>query len=64
MSRSGDAANAQGEAVAMLAGQMHHQATIMAYSDAFTLLGYMMLLSVFSVFILPKGVQGAPPMGH
>ena len=52
------------EAVAMLAGQMHHQATIMAYSDAFTLLGYMMLLSVLSVFILPKGVQGAPPPGH
>jgi DHA2 family multidrug resistance protein len=65
LSRSGDLDAAHAQAVALLAGQMHHQATIMAYSDAFKMLGFMMLLSVVSVFVLPKGTPGAAaPMGH
>ncbi|MDB5396023.1 MAG: Drug resistance transporter, EmrB/QacA subfamily [Rhodospirillales bacterium] len=64
MSRSGDAGSAHGQAVAMLAGQVHHQAMIMAYSDAFTALGYMMLFSIGSVFILPKGKPGGAMARH
>lgn len=55
LNRSGDPDSAPAQAAAMLAGQMHHQASIMAYADAFNLLGCLMLLSIAMVFILPKG---------
>jgi DHA2 family multidrug resistance protein len=59
LGRSGDAVDARGHAVAMLAGQMHHQAMIMAYADAFNAMGYLMAFSVVMVLILPKGHAGA-----
>ena len=64
LSRSGDPATAGAQAAAMLAGEMHHQASVMAYADAFNALGYLMLLSIAMVFILPKGNLDAAVAVH
>ena len=42
--QTGDAAAAPIQAVAMIAGQMHREAMVMAYSDAFMTLGVMLVL--------------------
>jgi DHA2 family multidrug resistance protein len=64
LSRSSDPATAGAQAAAMLAGEMHHQASVMAYADAFNALGYLMLLSIAMVFILPKGNLDAAVAVH
>jgi DHA2 family multidrug resistance protein len=52
--RTGDAAAAPIQAVARIAGEMHREATVMAYSDAFMTLGILLLLSIPAVFLLPN----------
>jgi DHA2 family multidrug resistance protein len=52
--RTGDAATAPIQAVARIAGEMHREATVMAYSDAFMTLGILLLLSIPAVFLLPN----------
>jgi DHA2 family multidrug resistance protein len=52
--RGDDAATAPMQAVATIAGQMHQEALVMAYSDAFMTLGVLLLLAMPSVFILPN----------
>jgi MFS transporter, DHA2 family, multidrug resistance protein len=52
--RGGDAAMAPMQAVATIAGQMHQEAMVMAYSDAFTTLGILLVLALPSVFLLPN----------
>jgi hypothetical protein len=42
------------KAVATIAGQMHQEALVMAYSDAFMTLGVLLLLALPSVLILPN----------
>ena len=50
----GDAATAPIQAVASIAGQMHREAMVMAYSDAFMTLGVLLVLALPSVLILPN----------
>jgi DHA2 family multidrug resistance protein len=52
--RGSDAAMAPMQAVATIAGQMHQEALVMAYSDAFMTLGILLLLALPSVLILPN----------
>ena len=61
--RGDDAAMAPMQAVATIAGQMHQEALVMAYSDAFMTLGVLLLLAMPSVFILPniRPTRHAPP---
>jgi DHA2 family multidrug resistance protein len=49
-----DAATAPIQAVASIAGQMHREAMVMAYSDAFMTLGILLVLALPSVLILPN----------
>jgi DHA2 family multidrug resistance protein len=49
-----DAATAPIQAVASIAGQMHREAMVMAYSDAFMTLGVLLVLALPSVLILPN----------
>jgi hypothetical protein len=51
------------QAVATIAGQMHQEALVMAYSDAFMTLGVLLMLAIPAVFILPniRPVRHAPP---
>ena len=52
--RTGDAATAPMQAVASIAGQMHREAMVMAYSDAFMTLGVLLTLALPSVLLLPN----------
>jgi len=52
--RTGDAAAAPIQAVAQIAGQMHREALVMAYSDAFMTLAILLLLSLPTILLLPK----------
>jgi len=52
--RGDDAAMAPMQAVATIAGQMHQEALVMAYSDAFMTLGVLLVLALPSVLILPN----------
>jgi len=52
--RGTDAATAPMQAVATIAGQMHQEAMVMAYSDAFMTLGILLVLALPSVLILPN----------
>jgi DHA2 family multidrug resistance protein len=49
-----DAATAPIQAVASIAGQMHREAMVMAYSDAFMTLGILLVIALPSVLILPN----------
>ncbi len=52
------------QAVATIAGQMHQEAMVMAYSDAFMTLGVLLVLALPSVLILLpniRPVRHAPP---
>jgi DHA2 family multidrug resistance protein len=53
-SHGADAATAPIQAVASIAGQMHREAMVMAYSDAFMTLGVLLVLALPSVLILPN----------
>jgi DHA2 family multidrug resistance protein len=61
--RGTDAATAPMQAVATIAGQMHQEAMVMAYSDAFMTLGVLLVLALPSVLILPniRPVRHAAP---
>ncbi len=52
--RGADAETAPIQAVALIAGQMHREAMVMAYSDAFMTLGILLVLALPSVLILPN----------
>jgi DHA2 family multidrug resistance protein len=63
--RTGDALTAPVQAAAMLAGQMHREAMVMAYSDAFMTLGILLVLSLPSILVLPNIRPGGEPVsGH
>jgi DHA2 family multidrug resistance protein len=63
--RTGDAAIAPIQAVASIAGQMHREAMVMAYSDAFMTLGVLLTLALPSVMLLPNlRASGAMTSGH
>ena len=55
LSRAPDLTGAEAKANAMLAGQMHQQALVLAYVDAFNMLGVLMLLCLPLILLLPKG---------
>ncbi len=52
--RTGDAVTAPMQAVAAVAGQMHREALVMSYSDAFMTLGILLALSLPSILLLPN----------
>lgn len=62
--RSGDASSASVQAIAQIAGQMHREATVMAYSDAFMTLAILLAISIPAVLVLPnvKSGQSAGPV--
>jgi DHA2 family multidrug resistance protein len=65
LARTGDAATAPMQAVAMIAGEAHREATILAYSDAFTTLGILLVLCLPTVFVLPNTkAAGGPAAVH
>jgi DHA2 family multidrug resistance protein len=62
---TGDAAGAPMQAMATIAGQIHREALILAYSDAFTTLGILLVLSIPTIFLLPNARPGeSAPGGH
>jgi len=48
----------------MLAGQMHKQALVLAYVDAFNMLGVLMLLCLPLILLLPKGSRTMDAAAH
>jgi len=52
--RTGDAGIAPIQAVAQIAGEMHREASVMAYSDAFMVLAVLLVLSLPTIFLLPN----------
>ncbi|MGO9942558.1 MAG: hypothetical protein ACLPIC_07275 [Rhodoblastus sp.] len=56
---------AKSQAIAMLAGQVRQEATIMAYADGFYLVGFDLVLSLGAITLLRKpGRFGAPAGAH
>ena len=55
LSHAPDLSGAEAKATAMLARQMHQQALVLAYVDAFNMLGVLMLLCLPMILLLPKG---------
>jgi DHA2 family multidrug resistance protein len=51
---SADYVLGRGRALAELYGQIRQEALVMAYSDAFTILGIMLVVSMGTLFLLPK----------
>ena len=61
---SGDSLFARLRALAQLEGQIRQEALVMAYSDAFTIIGIMLVVSMIALFFLPKDKPTAAPMLH
>jgi len=61
---SGDGVLARFRALAQLQGQIRQEALVMAYSDAFTLLGIMLVISMAALFLLPKDAPAAGAVAH
>jgi DHA2 family multidrug resistance protein len=64
LSRAPDLGGAEAKATAMLAGQMHQQALVLAYVDAFNMLGVLMLLCLPLILLLPKGSRSMEAAVH
>jgi len=64
LSRAPDPGGAEAKATAMLAGQMHQQALVLAYVDAFNMLGVLMLLCLPLILLLPKGSRTMDAAAH
>jgi MFS transporter, DHA2 family, multidrug resistance protein len=56
--RAGNAAGAPVQAIATVAGQMHREALVMAYSDAFMTLAILLVVSIPAVLLLPNIKSG------
>lgn len=63
LAQSGDAAQAQLQALGQLAGQIQQQAMVLTYADAFWLLGVMLLLCLPLVFLLRPPKHAASALG-